>query len=637
MAAFQLLFLLMVSCVVASARPSRQIPPCHIVQMDVICRDLSLRSAPDNLPRGVQMLDLSLNQVQNLSQRTLAYHTSFHRLNLQSNRIHFIQPGLFQNMSDLKVLDLSKNHLSVFGFSKINVGPLTAVESLDLSSNGLYTGMSDYFLADSPLLTNLSLNSNSITKIGQHTFKGSLSLKKISLHNNVILEIEDGAFDSLKNLTELDLSKNSITCIRDFNLHRLKVFNLSQNSMELFCSVDSRAAYELQTLDLSKNKMLYFPSLPQNNVLRYLDVSRNLLGNLSKGLDTPLNDLMYLDLSYNRLTNVSESFFTLMGSLEVLNVSNNCIGSFSVTTGAVLRSVRTVHLGYNSLRSLTVGADALPSLERLYLQGNDLATLDHGVFQRLPKLRQLQLQGNGLKICASERNRRTGDGCVSFSYIPNLQFLDISENNLPTLPADAFAETPLRLLDVSRNPGLDMDQDALSGLDRSLVHLLVRENNISRLDTHLSALRSLKHVDLSGNQLTSLPQWNKESSIESLNLQSNNLVTLEDGNMLGLKRSLKTLYMGSNPLSCCRNLGFVHMVQSSALDVPDLPSVTCVYDDASAPVNIGAVSAEACRAANTSSYIIAAVLALIGLAALLALLVKCCRSRKRKHSRGYRA
>ncbi|XP_040007189.1 transforming growth factor beta activator LRRC32 [Xiphias gladius] len=653
MAAFQLLFPLLVSCAAASASPARSLPPCQIVQMDVFCSDLSLRGAPVNLPRDVQILDLSRNQVQNLTQETLGYQTGFHHLNLHSNKIHFIQPGLFKDMTDLKILNLSRNHLNVFTLSKNNIGPLTAVESLDLSSNGLYTGMSDYFLADSPSLTNLSLNSNSITKIAQNTFSGSSSLKKISLHNNVILEIEDGAFDSLHHLTELDLSKNSITCITDFNLYNLKVLNLSKNSMELFQSASSSQLYNLLYLDLSENKMLYFPFLPRVNVLEYLDVSRNHLqsvnvsGSPEKRTNALLKQLKYLDMSYNQLKSIPESFFCFMGKLEVLNVSNNCIGSFALANKGFLPNLKIINLSYNSLQSLTFGENTLPSLEKLFLQGNDLTTLDHQVFQKLPSVLYLQLQQNNLKICASEQkqyepaltdqNHHDPPGCVSFSSVRNLHFLYLSENNLQTLPANAFANTPLKLLDLSLNPGLDMDKDSLSGLEHSLVHLLLRENNISRLNTDLSLLKSLKRVDLSTNQLTSLPMWNKESSIESLNLQHNNLVTLEYSTMLALEHSLKTLYMGSNPLNCCSNLGFLHMVQRSAVVVPDIETVTCVHDDFSEPVNIEKLTEGMCHGSGTRAYVIVIVLALLAAMIVTVLLVKCCYSRKRKRDRSFSA
>ncbi|XP_074529208.1 transforming growth factor beta activator LRRC32 [Halichoeres trimaculatus] len=643
MAAVQLLFPLLVSCVTANARPPRQLPACQVVQMDVFCSNLNLRSAPLDLPHSVQMLDFSRNQVQNLSQETLAYRTGFHHLNLHSNKIHFIQPGLFKDMTDLKVLDLSRNHLNVFAHSKTNIGPLTAVESLDLSSNGLYTGMSDFFLADSPALANLSLSSNSITRIAQDTFSGSLSLERISLHNNVILEIEDGAFDSLNHLTELDLSKNSITCITDFNLCNLKVLNLSKNSMEFFQSVRSTDAYRLQLLDLSENKMHYFPLLPRNNVLQHLDVSRNRLQSLNvtgspdRSTTVYLYHLRFLDMSYNQLKVIPESFFYCMASLEVLNVSNNCISSFVVSNEGLLQTVKIINLSFNSLQTLMFGENSMPSLEELHLQGNDLTVLDHQIFQRLPNIRHLYLQENDLEICGADKNHKNPPECVFFSSIPSLQFLYLSENNLQTLPSNAFANTPLELLDLSLNPGLDMHKDSLSGLETSLVHLLLRENNISRLNTDLSSLKSLKHIDLSTNQLTTLPTWNKESSIESLNLQNNNLVTLESSTMLALEHSLKTLYMGSNPLSCCSNIGFLQMVQNSALVIPDIEAVTCILEDYSEPVNIGKLTEEMCQRPSTQNYIIAVVLTVLCVLIALGVAIKCCQARKPKPIRSFSA
>ncbi|XP_041864716.1 transforming growth factor beta activator LRRC32 isoform X2 [Melanotaenia boesemani] len=648
MAAFQLLFLLLVSCAPSSAYPPGHLSQCQIVQKDVLCSDQSLRSAPVNLPPDVQMLDLSRNQVQNLTRETLGFHTGFHRLNLHSNKIHFIQPRLFENMTDLRVLDLSRNHLNVFAHSKTNIGSLKAVESLDLSSNGLYTGMSDYFLTDSPSLANLSLNSNSITKISHNMFRGSLSLKKISLHNNVILEIEDGAFDSLHHLTELDLSKNSITCINDFDLYNLKLFNLSKNSLETFQSDSSDILFKLLSLDLSENKMLYFPDLPEKNELEYLNVSRNQLQttnvtrNQEKQSILKLCCLKYLDMSYNQLKGIPESFFFSTPLLEVLNVSNNCIHSFSVSHMTPLNKVRVINLSYNSLQSLTFGENTLRSLKKLFLQGNKLTVLDHQIFQRLPSIRHLHLEQNNLQICPSEpklkdHNHQVPTDCVSFSSVHNLHFLYLSENHLRTLPGNAFVDTPLKLLDLSLNPGLNLHKDSLSGLENSLVHLLLRENNISSLNTDLSSLKCLKHVDLSTNQLNSLLMWNKESSIESLNLQNNNLVTLDHHTILALERHLKTLYMGSNPLSCCDNLSIFRLVHQSAVVVPDIATATCFHEKNSEPVNIKKVTPEMCHRPDVSNYVVGVVVTLLVAMILLGLLIKCCRLRKRKHNRSFNA
>ncbi|XP_061818720.2 transforming growth factor beta activator LRRC32 isoform X1 [Nerophis lumbriciformis] len=651
MATFPLLLPLIMACMASAARPPRHRPPCRTVQMSVaVCSDLSLTSAPINLPPGVQTLDLSHNQVQNLTLETLAYRTDLRHLNLNSNKILFIQPGLFENMTDLKVLDLAGNHLNVFALSKNNIGTLAAVETLDLSSNGLYTGMSDFLIADSPSLLELSLNSNSITKIAQNTFRGALSLRKVSLHNNVILEIEDGAFDSLDHLTELDLSKNSITCITDFNLSRLKVLNLNQNSVEIFQSTRSTDVYDLVFLDLSENKLARFPLLPANNTIRHLDLSRNQLQsvNMTDMLETKtlvvLNHLRYLDLSYNQLKDTPQSFFHTMTSLEVLNMSNNCIDSFSICDKNLLPAVTIINLNYNSLQRLSFGEATLQSLRQLLLQGNDLSTLEQETFQKLPSLNLLQLQENNLKVCPSDTKPSPSDpnhihppDCVSFSCLPNLKSLYLSQNNLNSLPLRAFAGTCLSLLDLSLNPNLEMHPESLSGLEHTLIHLFLRENNISKLNTDISSLTSLKLVDLSTNQLTSLPTLTSESSIETLNLQNNSLVTLEHSTMVALERSLKTLYVGSNPLNCCSNLGFLYLVQHSAVVVPDIETVTCLLQEDSEPVNIKKVSREMCHRPKKANYIIGIVVIVMFTAITLGLLVKYCKSRKRKRIRRFSA
>ncbi|XP_054612012.1 transforming growth factor beta activator LRRC32 isoform X1 [Dunckerocampus dactyliophorus] len=652
MAALPLLLALLIRGMASAAhhpRLPRHRPSCHMVQMSVVvCSNLSLTGAPVNLPPGIETLDLSHNQVQNLTRDTLAYRTDLRHLNLHSNKIHFIQPGLFEDMTNLKILDLSRNHLNVFALTKNKIGTLAAVETLDLSSNGLYTGMSDFLIADSPSLVELSLNSNSITKIAQNTFRGALSLRKVSLHNNVILEIEDGAFDSLDCLTELDLSKNSITCITDFNLSRLKVLNLSKNSLEIFQSTRLTDVYDLVFLDLSENKLPCFPLLPANNSIQHLDLSRNQLQSVNM-TDTPerkthvvLNHLRYLDLSYNQLKDIPQSFFHTMTSLEVLNVSNNCIDSFLIVDKDLLPAVKIINLNYNSLQRLSFGEATLQSLKELLLRGNDLSTLEQQTLQRLPSLNLLQLQENNLRVCPwdtkpcpSDHNRLHPPDCVYFSCIPNLKYLYLSQNNLKSLPFSAFADTPLTLLDLSLNPGLEMHPDSLSGLEHTLVHLFLRENNISKLNTELSSLRSLRLVDLSTNQLTSLPAWSKESSIETLNLHNNSLVTLEHSTMIALERSLKTLYVGSNPLSCCGNLGFLHLVQHSTVVVPDIETVTCLLREDSEPVNIEKVSREMCHSPKKVNYIIVVVVFVLFAMIMSGLMVKYCKSRKRKHVRRF--
>ncbi|XP_036381372.1 transforming growth factor beta activator LRRC32 [Megalops cyprinoides] len=655
--------------VTATFRP-RQLSPCQVVNMDVYCNDLNLRTIPEELPPNIYTLDLSRNLLQNLTQELLAFYTTIHHLNLHSNKIQFIQPGLFKDMTNLQELDLSKNYLDIFAVSKTEVGPLSTVKKLSLSGNGLYTGMTDYFLRDAPSLLNLSLDGNSITKIGKETFSGSLALRNIDLHNNVILEIEEGAFESLLDLSELDLSMNSITCITDFNLSQLKLLNLSKNSLESFQTTDSDLEFELLYLDLRENKIHYFPILPRKNRLIYLDLSRNRMRSvnttgLSEDLEyisegrftthalsagkTNRNDfsrLLYLDMSYNQIKSIPASFLRGLGSIEVLNLSNNCLEAFSVDHSGPLNTLKTLDLSFNVLQNLSFGENTLQTLEELYLNGNILGTIDPLTFYRLPRIRDLHLQQNFLSVCGSHHrlpqrgHRSQASDCVFLSSIPTLHYLYLSRNSLDSVPQNAFRGSPLLVLDLSENPGLDIHQNAFSGLESSLTHLSLKENDLGVLKTDLSVLSSLKNVDLSMNRLTTLPLWNKETVIESLNLQNNSLVTLEYSTVLVLEKTLKTLYLGSNPLSCCGNLRFLRMVQKSSVDIPDIASVTCQYtqDSEHKEISIMSVEQEHCDTIDKKSLgIIVIIITALVLIGVLTLLSKMCHPRRRRLRRSFKA
>lgn len=562
-------------------------------------------------------------------------------------------------MTNLQVLDLSRNDLYIIALSKTPVGPLSSVRKLDLIGNGLYTGMTDYFLADAPALLNLSLEGNSITKITNNTFFRSKSLRNIDLHNNVILEIEGGAFNSMPHLSELDLSMNSITCITDFNLLQLKTLNLSQNSMESFQTRDWDREYELLYLDLRENKMHYFPFLPRRNKLIHLDLSRNLLTGVntmltaeqtefmihdeSRFTDYPenvynnLTKLRYLDLSYNQIKRIPSSFFNNMASLEMLNVSNNCMEAFYIDQDSPLNSLKILDLSFNVLQNLSFGENTLQSLEELYLQANSLSVKDSYIFHRLPSIRDLHLQENLLKICDLPPRRQNFEesDCIILSNISTLHYLYLTRNSLQSLPQYAFSGSGLKVLDLSYNAGIKIDKNAFIGLETSLTYLSLRGNQLHMLNYDLSCLSCLQNLDVSANNLTALPVWNKESSIESLNLQNNSLITLEYNTVQMLGKTLKKLYLGSNPLSCCNSLRFLQMVQKSTVDIPDIATAMCQYtqDSKHIEINIARLSQKHCTTMDQKTmYIIIVIIISVSLilVVVLVLLSRIC------HTRAYR-
>lgn len=551
-------------------------------------------------------------------------------------------------MTQLKVLD---------AVLKKYVGSLSTVQKLDLSGNGLHTDMIDYLLKDAPALTNVSLNENSITKLSNGTFSGSPSLRNIDLHNNVILEIEEGTFDSVLNLTELDLSVNSISCITDFNLFQLRLLNLSKNSMTSFQSIDSTREFELLYLDLRENKMHYFPVLPRTNKLIYLDLSRNQLHSLnSTGPDdelqylreieeltlSPLQSskthqilprLLYLDLSYNQLKAVPPDFFFNLVALDTLNISNNCLDTFMVDTESPLNALKTLDLSFNNLQNLTFNENTLSALETLYLQGNILKMLDSGLFH-LSSITNLHLQFNELSICGPQQNQTSG--CVSLFSIPTLRYLYLSENKLTSLPAHAFHGSPLLILDLSWNPHIIISEQALSGLERSLTHLYLGGNQLEKLNISLSALRSLKVLDLPNNQLDGL-FLGRDSTIEVLNLQNNKVKILDPATVLALEKTLRTLYIAPNPLICCENMHLISLLMKAHVDIDN---AMCQYtrDDGYGEISLRDVKTEHCETLNSKMLVIAMIAVLVlGLMIVLLVALKLCHSRSHKFSNSYKA
>lgn len=653
------ILVLMVSQVSPYRRPAED-SPCRVHQDDVDCSSLSLRRVPAPLPSSIRLLDLSQNLLQNLTLQDLPSRSSLRRLDLHHNQIQFLQPGLFRDLLHLEDLDLSGNALDLYAALHTPLGTLPALRRLDLSGNGLFTDMSDYFLSDAPALTNLSLDGNSITKISRTTFNGSQTLRNIDLHNNVIIEIEEGAFEFLTELSELDLSVNSISCITDFNLVQLRTLNLSRNSLTNFQSLDMEDEFQLQHLDLRENKLLYFPVLPQRNRLMYLDLSRNLLrsvncsgpleeleslresGYLLTDHDKPLTlcanerqqelgRLLYLDLSFNQLKTLSSSFFSSMAALESLNISNNCLQSFSVDS---LRSLKTLDLSFNNLQNLSFSGGALPALEVLLLQGNALHLLDAHIFSSLPSIRSLHLQQNLLSICADPQ---ISSGCVHLSDIPSLTYLYLSENSLSSIPDGAFKGSPLLILDLSLNPGVDITAASLSGVETSLTHLSLRGNQLHSLSIDFRVFQKLRSLDVSVNRLSGVSLWSEDSSVEILNLQNNRVEAL--GSAL-LQGRLRTLYVGWNPLSCCRNPQLLDLLQQERLHVPDLAAATCWYsgDVEQVEVSVSAALPEHCSSADSRVLWVSLMVALaLGLALVLTVSLKLCHSRKHRFKRGFKA
>ncbi|XP_072333498.1 transforming growth factor beta activator LRRC32-like [Scyliorhinus torazame] len=640
-----LLVAVAVHSVTTTSRPM-DFSPCQTIEAEALCQNRGLNIIPTGLPFNIWKLDLSVNRIKRLMMENLTLYNSLQHLDLQSNHLAFIQPGAFASLTHLEVLNLANNLLDL---SKHGLGRLPYLKRLELSGNSLYTDVVEDFLKEAPLLEELSLARNSITKLSDHTFQGSPSLKHLNLQHNIIIEIESGAFQSLSNLSVLDLAMNSIPCISDFDLKQLQVLNLSKNSIEHFLTAESEDEYCLQWLDLSDNNLLYFPVFPKRNRLQHLDLSRNsiqgfsppssLLGgsadqnltNVTKSSPSLyLTELIYLDLSYNEITSIPWDFFRSMNSLRFVNLSKNCLHSFVIGEMNVLNSLVELDLSTNALQNLSLARNSLNLLEKLSLQDNYLQTLPSNIFRALNRIRILNLRKNKINICGgTHKHEEDMDGCVSFSRIIPLGYLNLQNNNIQYLPPHAFHQTPLVELDISMNPGIHIHPEGLSGLEDLLTYLSLEDNGLPSLSVNLSYFSNLRTLDLSENQLTELLITSNSLPLETMDLRNNSFTALQETSLKLLNGTLRTLLLSGNPFDCCQSAWVGRLAW---VNIVDKWSVLCHYPNGHPQTHLFNAQPSLCKEVTQDWTMWSLLLLILMIVALCAVVVSlgCCMARRQK-------
>ncbi|XP_012600589.2 transforming growth factor beta activator LRRC32 isoform X2 [Microcebus murinus] len=660
----QILLLLAVLTPGLAASQHRDKVPCKMVDKEVWCQGLGLLQVPSVLPLDTETLDLSGNQLQSVLASPLGFYTALRHLDLSTNEISFLQPGVFQALPHLEHLSLAHNRLAVgTALSAGGLGPLPHVSSLDLSGNSLYSGLLERLLGEAPGLRSLSLAENSLTRLSRHTFRGMPALERLDLHSNVLMDIEDGAFEALPRLAHLNLSRNSLTCISDFSLQQLRVLDLSCNSIEAFQTApEPQAEYQLAWLDLRENKLLHFPDLAALPRLIYLNVSNNLIrlpagppqggegvhapsegwsasppANPSWNASAhPLSQLLNLDLSYNEIELIPDGFLEHLTSLRFLNLSRNCLRAFEARRSGSLPCLVLLDLSHNALEALELSARALGSLQTLLLQDNALRDLPPYTFASLSSLQRLNLQGNRVSPCGGP-GEPGPSGCVAFSGISSLRILNLVDNEMEVLGAGAFLHTPLTELDLSANPGLDVATGALAGLEASLEVLALQGNGLVVLQVDLPCFRCLKRLNLAQNRLSHLPAWTQAVSLEVLDLRNNSFSLLPGSAMGGLETSLRRLYLRGNPLSCCGNGWLAAQLHRGRVDVDATQDLVC-HLGSQEKVSLSHVRPEDCEKGGLKNVNLVIILTFTLVSAvLLTMLATCCCVRRQKFNQQYKA
>lgn len=319
--------------------------------------------------------------------------------------------------------------------------------------------------------------------------------KFLNIHGSQTLLLTNATFKHRPDLVNIDLSNNG----------HLK-----------FEGDPFAPLFELQTLKLNSNGLLDVDVVglePLPDIVTLI-LSDNFLTNVPSNMLMPGYSLQHLDLANNNLTSIPTEFFQNFPGLLHLNLSYNNLVDFEqelLNTSHYEIAVRVLDLSYNALISL--GRDGLlgfDSLTHLYLEGNELVSLDPLWFHHLTNLTHLSLAYNPI-ISIPEK---VWSQCASLTWL-NISFME----NLSIVNTNAFFGLhELAHLDLSHNNRLSYIHALTFKWLTSLSRLDLSHNDLSTIDiATFSNMSLLEVVNLAGNP------WNCNCDTHWLGPQISNI------------------------------------------------------------------------------------------------------------------
>lgn len=160
------------------------------------------------------------------------------KLDLSKNRIELIEEGAFSGLHSLKSLDLSQNELT--DISSRNWPYLAELENLDLSSNRFGSIYAGFFEGLASLrMLNLERNED-LERVELNAFAGLQKLDTLKLRNCPHLSfIDEYAFEHPNQLRQVHLSNNALSKISSnlLNWRQITKLELSGNPWNCDCEL----------------------------------------------------------------------------------------------------------------------------------------------------------------------------------------------------------------------------------------------------------------------------------------------------------------------------------------------------------------------------------------------------------------
>ncbi|XP_032996822.1 leucine-rich repeat and transmembrane domain-containing protein 1 [Lacerta agilis] len=176
--------LLLISSVILLTDVLSGCPPkclCNRFLKTVDCRNQGLVEVPSHLPAETQILLLSNNHIQKISQSAFVDTLALKILDLSNNSITGLLPGTFKELQHLQILNLTKNFIEYVDNKTFS--SLSRLKELDLSSNNILS-MPGTLGKNTGNITLLSMKHNKLQKVDRLLLESLPNLKVVLFKGN---------------------------------------------------------------------------------------------------------------------------------------------------------------------------------------------------------------------------------------------------------------------------------------------------------------------------------------------------------------------------------------------------------------------------------------------------------------------